>query len=166
MIELSILQQVPLLSGLSTQHLIALQPLLKELRVSRGTYILKENTSGDQFYLLTDGCVQVTKDLVKGFDEDTETTEKVLATLCGKDLPTFGENGVLGQGERIANIIATTDSVLWTLSKQDFEGFAKQNYEAAYIFMTNIARKISLNLKSTDDNLVKLATALYIVAQH
>jgi len=166
MIDLSILQKVPLLTGLSIQHLSTLQPLLKELRVAKGTYILRENTSGDKFYLLTDGCVQVTKDLVKGFEDDTATTEKVLATLCGKDLPTFGENGVLGQGDRIANIIATTDSVLWTLSKSDFERFASHNYEAAYIFMTNIARKISMNLKSTDDNLVKLATALYIVVQH
>jgi len=165
MIELEILSRVPLLKELKPEHLSLLQPLFKQLKASKGAYILRENTSGDQFYLLTEGCVQVTKDLVKGFDEDQALTEKVLASLCGTELPTFGENGVLGQGERTANIIATTDCILYTLSKADFESFARQNYQAAYLVMTNIARKISLNLKSTDDNLIKLATALYIAVQ-
>ncbi len=166
MIDLETLRKVPLLKELTTEHLTLLQPLFKKLNVDKGTYILKENTSGDQFYLLTEGTVQVTKDLVKGFEEDQDLTEKVLATINGKDLPSFGENGVLGHGARTANIIALTDCTLWTLSKADFESFAQENYQAAYLVMTSIAIKISLNLKSTDENLVKLATALYIAVQH
>lgn len=166
MIDLEILAKVPLLKELSSEHLSLLQPLFKQLNVKQGTYVLRENTSGDQFYLLTKGTIQVTKDLVQGFEEDQDLTEKVLTTIQGKDLPTFGENGVLGHGARTANIIAVTDCTLFTLSKADFESFAQQNYQAAYLFMTSIARKISLNLKFTDENLVKLATALYIAVQH
>lgn len=165
MIELSILSKVPLFTGLATEQLAFLQPLFRQLKVSQGTYILKEGTFGDKIYLLEDGCVQVTKDLVKGFDVDQASTEKVLATLCGDILPTFGENGVLGHAARTANIIAQRDCLLYTLCKADFESFASQNYQAAYIVMTNIARKLSENLKSTDANLVKLATALYIAVQ-
>ncbi|MCK9309600.1 MAG: cyclic nucleotide-binding domain-containing protein [Candidatus Cloacimonetes bacterium] len=165
MIELKTLQSVPLFTGLSPQQLEILQPLFSPLKVSKGQYVLKENTFGDQIYLLVEGCVQVTKDLVKGFDEDQASTEKVLATLCGSMLPTFGENGVLGHAARTANIIAVHDSLLYTLSKAEFDGFAAQNHEAAYMVMTNIAKKLSENLNMTDANLVKLATALYIAVQ-
>ncbi|MDY0151739.1 MAG: cyclic nucleotide-binding domain-containing protein [Candidatus Cloacimonas sp.] len=165
MIELSTLEKVPLFSGLATEHLAFLQPLFRPEKVGKGCYILKEGSYGDQFYLLVDGCVKVTKDLVKGFDADQASTEKVLATLSGEMLPTFGENGVLGHAARNANIIAQRECLLYTLSKADFESFAKQNYQAAYIVMTNIAKKLADNLNSTDANLVKLATALYIAVQ-
>ncbi len=165
MIELATLQKVPLFNGLSSIQLETLQPLLLPLNVSKGQYVIKEDTFGDQIFLLVEGCVIVTKDLVKGFDEDHASTEKVLATLCGDLLPTFGENGVLGHAARTANIIAQCDSLLYTLSKAGFDGFAAENHLAAYIVMTNIAKKLSENLQTTDANLVKLATALYIAVQ-
>jgi len=165
MIELDILKKVPLFKGLGEEHLHNLQKRIKLHKVPKGTHILTEGTFGDQFYLLVEGCVQVTKDLVKGFDTDQASTEKVLASLSGDALPTFGENGVLGHGARTANVIAKTDCTLYTLSKAEFDGFAAQSYQGAFIFMTNIAKKMSANLKSTDDNLVKLATALYIAVQ-
>lgn len=165
MLEISTLARVPLFTGLETKQLSYLQPLFQPLKVTKGTYILKEGSFGDQFFLLVDGCVQVTKDLVKGFDADQASTEKVLATLCGDILPTFGENGVLGHAARNANVIAQKDCLLYSLSKADFDMFAQQNYQAAFIVMTNIAKKLSENLNSTDANLVKLATALYIAVQ-
>jgi CRP-like cAMP-binding protein len=65
----------------------------------------------------------------------------------------------------MANIIALSDCELYTLSKADFDNFAEYNYQAGYIVMKNIARKLSESLKDTDNNLVKLATALYIAVQ-
>ncbi len=165
MLEISTLQNVPLFAGLSILQLEKLQPLLKPVRAKHGSYIIKENTIGDQMYLLADGCVQVTKDLVKGFDEDQASTEKVLATLCASLLPTFGENGVLGHASRTANIIAQKDCLLFTLSKADLEKYAAGDYQAAFVIMTNIAKKLSENLNATDANLVKMATALYIAVQ-
>ena len=165
MIELSILRKVPLFKGLSSADLEALQPLLQPLTVGKGNYVIKENTFGDQIFLLVEGCVLVTKDLVQGFEKDQASTEKVLATLCGEILPTFGENGVLGHAARTANIIAQKDSLLFTLNKADFDSFAAANHQAAFVIMTNIARKLSENLQVTDANLVKMATALYIAVQ-
>jgi CRP-like cAMP-binding protein len=46
---------------------------------------------------------------------------KGFSKLEGDSFPTFGENGVLGNGPRTANIIATTDCELYTLTKTDFE---------------------------------------------
>ena len=165
MIELETLAKIPLFYDVNSEALAYLQPRFKQLLVNKGTVIIKENTEGDQIYILVKGNVQVTKDLVKGFDEDQLLTEKVLAKLSADSLPTFGENGVLGNGTRMANIIALSDCELYTLSKADFDNFAEYNYQAGYIVMKNIARKLSESLKDTDDNLVKLATALYIAVQ-
>ncbi len=165
MITLEVLSRVPLFKGLNEAQLIALQPLLKELKVPKGEYVIREGSMGDLIYLLFEGKVQVTKDLVKGFDEDQASTEKVLASLSGEMLATFGENGVLGNAPRTANIIAVQNSLLFTLAKADFDAYAANNYEAAYYIMTNIARKLSDSLSITDANVVKLATALYIAVR-
>jgi len=165
MIELETLAKIPLFYDVNSEALAYLQPRFKQLLVNKGTVIIKENTEGDQIYILVKGIVQVAKDLVKGFDEDQLLTEKVLAKLSADSLPTFGENGVLGNGTRMANIIALSDCELYTLSKADFDNFAEYNYQAGYIVMKNIARKLSESLKDTDENLVKLATALYIAVQ-
>ncbi len=89
MIELETLAKIPLFYDVNSEALAYLQPRFKQLLVNKGTVIIKENTEGDQIYILVKGIVQVTKDLVKGFDEDQLLTEKVLAKLSADSLPTF-----------------------------------------------------------------------------
>lgn len=165
MLELDVLKRISLFNGLNEAQLRSLQPYLKRAMFAKPSYILRENTVGDQIFILVEGTVIVTKDLVKGFEEDQASTEKVLVTLKGEVLPTFGENGILGHAPRTANVIAQTDCVLYTLSKTDFEHYASSNIQAAYIVMLNTARVLSQRLSTTDENLVKLATALYIAVQ-
>ncbi len=165
MLEIETIRKISLFKGMDEEQIKALQPYLKQASFPKGSYILRENTTGDQIFILVEGTVSVTKDLVKGFDEDQASTEKVLVTLKGSSLPTFGENGILGHAPRNANVIAKSDCVLYTLSKNDFESFAAANFQAAYYIMLNTARVLSQRLNTTDENLVKLATALYIAVQ-
>jgi hypothetical protein len=48
----------------------------------------------------------------------------------------------------------------------EFDRFAEENTKAAYHIMKNIAEVLSQRLNTTDENLVKLATALYIAVQN
>ena len=166
MIDVELLKKVPLFHGLNEAQLRILQPHLKESSFAMGECIVREHTTGDLMYMLVNGTAVVTKDLVMGFDDDRASTEKVLSTLISDNLPTFGENGILGHAPRTANVIAQTPCTLYTLSKTDFESFAAQDYHAGYLVMLNIARVISMRLSATDTNVVKLATALYIAAQN
>jgi CRP-like cAMP-binding protein len=166
MISLEILRKVRVFTNLEDAELELLRPYLLMRKYAKGDYVLKENTVGDCTFLLVKGTVRVTKDLVKGYDEDIANTQKVLATLSQDFLPTFGENGILGQAPRTANVLAATDCEIFTLCKQDFDAFAKNNPKAAYHVMKNIAEVLSQRLNTTDENLVKLATALYIAVQH
>jgi CRP/FNR family transcriptional regulator, cyclic AMP receptor protein len=120
---------------------------------------------GDDFFILTKGKVRITKDLVKNYDEEVTSTQKVLATLSDEILPTFGENGILGDAPRNANVIAATDCQLYSLNMHDFEAFSQEHYRAAYFIVKNIAQVLTERLNTTDENLVKLATALYIAVQ-
>ena len=138
--------------------------MLVEQRYEKGAYIIEEDTFGDQMYLLCEGTVIVTKELVKGIDCGA-SKEKVLATLRSKIFPTFGENGLLGHGARTANVIAQTDCIIYTLTNHEYSSFARNHIEAAYQIMTNIAKILSDRLHDTDNNLVKLATAFYIAVQ-
>ncbi len=165
MIKLETLGQIRVFAHLDDEELASLQPYLHPLSFARGDYILKENTMGDVIYILTKGKVRVTKDLVKGFNEEIGSNEKVLATLSDEILPTFGENGILGDAPRNANVIAATDCQLYSLHMADFEKYAEAHYRAAYHIVKNIAQVLTERLNTTDENLVKLATALYIAVQ-
>jgi len=164
MIDIALLQKVRIFSGLYPQQMQLLQSILKEARFPKGDYILKEDSLGDTIYLLTEGKVKVTKELVKGIDEN-KSGDKVLASLEASLLPTFGENGILGHAPRTANVIAATDCLLYYITKQDFDLLATKDVNAAYQITLNIAQVLSDRLHSTDENLVKLATALYIAVQ-
>ncbi|HPF08291.1 MAG: cyclic nucleotide-binding domain-containing protein [Candidatus Cloacimonetes bacterium] len=165
MIDEKSIKRIRLFQALQEQDIRDLLPLLKPLSIPKGEYILREESYGDTISILVQGKVRVTKDLVKGFDEDLASTQKVIATLSADYLPTFGENGILGHAARNANVIAIEDCTLYTLNKEDFEAYAKNHYAAAFCIMQNIAMILSERLNSTDENLVKLATALYIAVQ-
>ena len=164
MIDIKTLKKVRIFTGLDDVQLRLLPPILKLCQFKKGEYILRDDTSGDTFFLLVEGKVRVTKELVKGIGESSNG-EKVLASLDAELLPTFGENGILGHAPRTANVIAFSDCDLYSLSKADFDTIAEVDCSVAYHITMNIAQVLSDRLKSTDDNLVKLATALYIAVQ-
>ncbi|MDI3504699.1 MAG: family transcriptional regulator, cyclic receptor protein [Candidatus Cloacimonadota bacterium] len=166
MLSLDTLRKVHIFAGLEEAELEPLNSYLQQIQVEKGDYVLQENSVGDCIFILVKGTVRVCKELVKGIGEDMADTQKVLATLDGSMLPTFGENGILGQAPRTANVIAATDCVLYTLAKRDFDSYARQHIQAAYQVMKNIAEVLSQRLNTTDENLVKLATALYIAVQN
>ena len=52
MIELETLAKIPLFYDVNSEALAYLQPRFKQLLVNKGTVIIKENTEGDQIYIL------------------------------------------------------------------------------------------------------------------
>ena len=158
------LEKVRIFAGLDEKQLELICEILKPCVFKKGDYILRDDTVGDTFYLLIEGNVRVTKELVKGID-NAGVGAKVIASLSADMLPTFGENGILGHAPRTANVIAQTDCTLYALAKHDFDQLAHRDVKVAYIITMNIAQVLSDRLHTTDDNLVKLATALYIAVQ-
>jgi CRP-like cAMP-binding protein len=90
---------------------------MQEVPVKAGETIIKQGDDGDYYYIINNGKCKVTK-LSK------TNTELNLATLSDGDA--FGEEALLSDAKRNANVIMLTDGVLMRLSKEDFNELLKE----------------------------------------
>ena len=154
----ALLDKFNLFSGLSAEEIDLVREKLDNQKINSGDFIIKENDSENKMYLLIDGKVAVTKKLTLSVSGDAE--EKKLVTLSDSQFPVFGEIGILGNKRRTASVVAQTDCNLLVLTESSFNQIVKKNYKLGYIIMRNLANIIATRLENTDNNLVKLATAL------
>jgi CRP-like cAMP-binding protein len=90
---------------------------MQEVPVSAGETIIKQGDDGDFYYIIKNGKCKVTK-------PSKTATELTLATLSDGDA--FGEEALLSEAKRNANITMVTDGVLMRLSKEDFNELLKE----------------------------------------
>lgn len=90
---------------------------MQELPVRAGDVIIKQGDDGDYYYIIKNGKCKVTR-------ASKTNTELTLATLGDGDA--FGEEALLSEAKRNANIIMVTDGVLMRLSKEDFNALLKE----------------------------------------
>ncbi len=90
---------------------------MQEVPVRAGDTIINQGDDGDYYYIITTGQAKVTRASKSG-------SELKLATLNAGDA--FGEEALLSDSKRNANIIMTTDGSLMRLSKEDFNQLLKE----------------------------------------
>ena len=90
---------------------------MQEVPVRAGEIIIKEGDVGDYYYIIKSGKCKVTK-------PSKNANEFKLATLNQGDA--FGEEALLSEAKRNANIMMETDGVLMRLSKEDFIQLLKE----------------------------------------
>lgn len=90
---------------------------VQEVPVKAGDAIIKQGEDGDYYYIVKHGKCKVTRSSKTG-------SELTLATLGDGDA--FGEEALLSEAKRNANIIMTTDGSLMRLSKEDFNELLKE----------------------------------------
>ena len=106
------LGKVPLLSKLSTAERDQLVSALHERRFNSGEAIVREGEEGDDFYLIREGQVRVTKQT----QPNSAPTE--LAILRPSDY--FGEQALVNNSRRMATITAITPVLCLTMSRERF----------------------------------------------
>lgn len=90
---------------------------IQEVPVKADETIIKQGDDGDYYYIIKTGKCKVTRPSKTG-------SELVLANLGDGDA--FGEEALLSEAKRNANIIMTTDGTLMRLSKEDFNELLKE----------------------------------------
>ncbi len=90
---------------------------MQEMPVKTGDVIIKQGDDGDYYYIIKHGKCKVTRNSKTG-------SELTLATLGDGDA--FGEEALLSEAKRNANIVMTTDGSLMRLSKEDFNELLKE----------------------------------------
>ena len=91
---------------------------MREIPVQLGETIIKQGDEGDYYYIIKSGKCKVTR------SAKADTTELTLATLHDGDA--FGEEALLSEAKRNANIVMVSDGVLMRLSKEDFNALLKE----------------------------------------
>lgn len=90
---------------------------MQDMPVKTGDVIIKQGGEGDYYYIIKHGKAKVTRTSKTG-------SELTLATLGDGDA--FGEEALLSEAKRNANIVMTTDGALVRLSKEDFNELLKE----------------------------------------
>ena len=123
---------------------------MQEVPAKAGDAIIKQGEDGDFYYIIMHGKCKVTRNSKTG-------TELTLATLGDGDA--FGEEALLSEAKRNANIVMTTDGSLMRLSKEDFNELLKEpmlnwvtNAEADELVKNEGAVWIDVRLESEHKN--------------
>ena len=90
---------------------------MQEVPVKAGMEIIKQDDEGDYYYIIKQGKCKVTRNSKTG-------KPLTLATIGLGDA--FGEEALLSNGKRNANVIMETDGALMRLSKDDFNELLKE----------------------------------------
>ncbi len=90
---------------------------MQDVPAKTGDVIIKQGGDGDYYYIIKHGKAKVTRTSKTG-------SELTLATLGDGDA--FGEEALLSEAKRNANIVMTTDGSLVRLSKEDFNELLKE----------------------------------------
>jgi CRP/FNR family cyclic AMP-dependent transcriptional regulator len=157
----SFLKDVAILRDLDEAELRTFSGILRRLPAPRGTSILKEGETGDTMYILKEGTVEVSKALtwMAGIGESSNR-DKILSKLSASNHAVFGEVALFEQNIRTATIVALTDCVLLEITKSDFLRLAEENPRTGYKVTRNIAELLCSRLRKTNEDTMKLTTAL------
>jgi CRP-like cAMP-binding protein len=153
--------KIYILQDLGSNDLNRLVELARSRRFIAGEVIIREGEAGDSMFIMCDGEVEITKRLTLVLDEEVPK-ERVMIRLKAEDGVSFGEMALLENESRSATVTALTDSHVLELSRQNFLGFIEQHPQTGCKILLRLAQLLSQHLRKTDQNVIKLTTALAI----
>ena len=160
-VNLKTLSLFPLFGGLSDSELETVSSIISMKEISPGTAIIHEGDIGDEIYLLEEGTVDIHKTLtVVTSKQEFGTKERSFIRLTGDDHCFFGELALFGSGERSASVVAVVKCQLMVIKSDDFLKLFEKESRIGYTVVSNIAVILSKNLRKTNDDVLKLTTAL------
>jgi CRP/FNR family cyclic AMP-dependent transcriptional regulator len=159
--DLSFYKKIFIFQDLEEEELRQILQLARPRSFAANSTIIKEGESGDSMYIMDGGEVNITKRLTLVLDQDLPK-EKRMIRLKAADGVSFGEMALLENDTRTATVTALTDCRLLELSRDDFLRFIRENSVTGCKIMLRLAQLLSRFLRKTDQDVVKLTTALAI----
>jgi CRP-like cAMP-binding protein len=122
------LRRAPLFEGLSRKQLLQLARGSEDLEVPAGKVLCKEGEVGQEFFVIIDGEVEVTKN------------GKRVATRAAGEF--FGEIALLEQTRRMATVTAQTPLRFFVLTRRDFRQLIRDNPGVELKILQAVARRL------------------------
>jgi len=142
--RIELLKAIPLFESLETDDLSALANRLREISAASGHPVFAQGDQGDAMYVIVDGAV----DIVAGSGR-----QKVILTSLFKQ-QYFGELSLLDGAPRSATAVASRDTQLLALDRDDFVEFIKKRPEAALSIMHEVGERI----RATNEAMTRTVT--------
>jgi len=150
-----------LFKGLSDEELKHISGIMRRTKIEAGDIIISEGETGDELFLLEEGCVDILKTLtIVTSKQEFGTKERSFIRMTGEQHCFFGEMALFGNGERSATVKAETECKLLVINGGDFLKLCKRHPNIGYVVVNNIALILSYYLRKANDDIIKLTTAL------
>ncbi len=159
--EKDFLKSVGILSDLTAEEQDRLWQIVKRVNVPKGVVIMREGELGDTMYLLADGEVEVTQKLTlklgrQGFGQ----AEKSVVKLNARTVSFFGDMALFENEPRSATITASTDCLLYEISRDGFEKLSESYPKLGCKIIRRIATVLCQRVRRGNQDVLKLTTAL------
>jgi CRP-like cAMP-binding protein len=157
-------RKAPLFKNLEDHEISEVLNITTEKRVHKEHLIMQEGDEGSTMYILLEGEVKVSKALTMNFGgEDMRKTEKVLSSLRAQDqVLLVGEMALIANEKRSASIMAQTDCLLLEIRRDDFMRLIETKAALGVKVLLNLAELLASRLRHSDENVIRLTTALSI----
>jgi len=126
------LKEVPLFSGLMPADLGQLAEIAKERWFSDGAALCHEGEEGDELFIITTGCVRVSK--------TTGSHEKLLATRCVGDF--VGEMSIIDASPRSASMLADGEVRTLVITSEAFKAILRERPEVSLEVMRGLSKRL------------------------
>ena len=140
------LREVEIFKNVDTERLAVIAEIAKEIGVVSGETVAREGEIGESLYIIKKGSLRI----VKEKDGKQYTLKKILQGEC------FGVFGILGKRRRSSGAVATEDTALLEIKKNEFKKVLLSNPEIAY----NILEILSQQINELDNEIVLLNKTL------
>ncbi|HKY54247.1 MAG TPA: DUF1003 domain-containing protein [Anaerolineales bacterium] len=130
------LREVPLFSEMDEQEVAGIRAIMQEMKFKPGQVIIREGESGDLFYVITEGHVEI-------LIHDADGAELILHEAGPGDF--FGELSMLTSEPRSARIRAVDAVTTLVLERDDFFEFLRTHPHAAIDVMVELGGRLRDN---------------------
>jgi len=156
--DLVFLKKITLLNKLTSKELEIFASKLQTINFKQGDLIIKENEIGDKLFILSKGEVTISKKI--SMIDEQEKIDKTLTNLKAEQHAFFGEVGLLAKQKRTANCQAKTDCQLYCINFKNFMSICSEHPQIGFKVMHEISLQLSRLVEKTNDDILKLTTAL------
>lgn len=156
--DLVFLRKITLFKELTNKELELFATNMKLVRYKQGELIIKENEVGDEMFILYEGSVNISKKM--SMIDEQEKIDKTFICLDASMHVFFGEVGILGEQRRTANCQAKTDCQLYSINHKNFMKICNEHPEIGFKVMHEISLQLARLLEKTNEDVLKLTTAL------
>jgi SulP family sulfate permease len=141
------LREINLFSGRKAETLVELETCMEKRSFKTGEMVFNRGDDGGELFLIRRGAVRIMLPL-------SRRSEHHVATFSRGDF--FGEVSFLDGGKRSADAMAFTDTDVFVLSRERFDGLSEAHKRTAIKLLEGIATSLAMRLRNSNAELLAL----------